>query len=101
MNRRYILFFMVCVFTFLLLFTQYNKGKITNILDEGYTANKHSYILRTVNGTVGLYDNNELIKIYENIVVSTLPLIDRDNLNTGIKLNDLEELRKIIEDFDG
>ncbi|MBQ6936859.1 MAG: BofC C-terminal domain-containing protein [Clostridia bacterium] len=101
MNRRYILFFMVCVFAFLLLFTQYNKGKITNILNEGNTANKHSYILRTVNGTVGLYDNNELIKIYENIVVSTLPLIDRDNLNTGIKLNDLEELRKIIEDFDG
>lgn len=92
---------MVCVFAFLLLITQYNKGKITNILNEENIANKHNYVLRSVNDTVGLYDNNKLIKIYENIVVSTLPLIDRDNLNTGIKLNNLDDLRKIIEDFDG
>ncbi len=92
---------MVCIFAFLLLITRYNRDKITNILNEENTANKHSYILKTVNGTVGLYDNNELIRIYENIVISNLPLMDIDNLNTGIKLDSIEDVNKIIEDFDG
>ncbi len=101
MNRRYILFFMVCLFAFLLLITQYNKEKISNILNQENTANKHSYVLKTVNGTVGLYQDNELVRLYENIVVATLPLMDRDNLNTGIKLDSLNDLNRIIEDFDG
>ena len=71
-----------------------------------YMQNKNnnlpeSYILKSVNNVVGLYKNEQLIKVYENISVNTLPLTDKDNLLSGIKLNSLDDVTAIIEDLDG
>lgn len=60
-----------------------------------------SYVLKSVNNVVGLYKNEQLIKVYENISVNNLPLTDKDNLLSGIKLNSLDDVTAIIEDLDG
>ena len=67
---------------------------ITNEIPE-------KYVLITENDIVRLYYGEKLIKEYPNIVPSALPLMDQDNLKSGIIFENYTEVSKIIEDFDG
>ena len=100
--RKYTIFALICLFALLLLFTYFYKDKKQNENDiTKLNQNSADYMLIYENGTVNLYKNNELIRNYESIEVAELPLTDRDNLSSGIKIKTIDEVRQIIEDFDG
>lgn len=99
MRKNYALFATIILLTLLLLLyriysERIEKAKIDKPLNNNYT-------LISIDGRVSLYRDNELIQIYDNINPNSLPLQDRDNLKSGIKLQSLEEATQIIEDFDG
>lgn len=63
----------------------------------------HGYIVKNDNGYITVYvDNGEqtpvIYKKYD-IAVSTLPLTDREELETGIKKETLSDVLELIEDF--
>ncbi len=91
---KYTVFSVFCLLIILLLIFLFYLQSKNNITHE-------TYILKSVNNVVGLYKNEELINVYENISINTLPLTDKDNLLSGIKLNSLDEVTAIIEDLDG
>jgi len=58
-------------------------------------------ILKEKNGTVVLYKGKNIIKTYDEIVISVLPKRDQEALNSGIIIRNQEQLNAIIEDYDG
>ena len=60
-----------------------------------------SYILKNNNGTVALYNGENIIAVYDGIVVDSLPAADRVRLNDGIKVDSPDDAESIIEDYDG
>ena len=99
MRKNYTLFATIILLTLLLLFyriysERIEKAKIDKPLNNNYT-------LISIDGRVSLYRDNELIQIYDNINPNSLPLQDRDNLKSGIKIKSIEEAAQLIEDFDG
>lgn len=58
-------------------------------------------ILREYNGCAALYKGNEIIEIYDEIVISVLPQADKEMLASGIVIKNEEQLNSIIEDYDG
>ena len=62
---------------------------------------KNAVILREHNNSVTLFRGKEIIKIYDEIVISVLPERDRKLLEMGIVIESDEQLNSIIEDYDG
>lgn len=62
---------------------------------------ENKYILKEYNGTVALFKNDEVISVYDEIVLSAFPSADRQRFAEGIAINSPEEAEYIIEDFDG
>ncbi|MBO4732864.1 MAG: hypothetical protein J5662_00140 [Clostridia bacterium] len=60
-----------------------------------------TYILKGYNGTVALYKNEEIITVYDGIVLSTLPYADRQRFYEGITVSGPDDAQIIIEDYDG
>lgn len=60
-----------------------------------------NYILKTYKNTVALYKNDEIIKIYDNIVLNTLPEKDIQNFNAGIPVETQSHAEALLEDYDG
>ncbi len=58
-------------------------------------------ILKEHNGSVALFRGKEIIKLYDEIVISVLPESDRELLKNGIVIESEEQLNSIIEDYDG
>ncbi len=99
MRKLYSLFAIICLTAFLfVVYDYYNKKNNTNYAKE---QPKLYYTLIEVDNAVNLYYGNEFIKRYPSIVVSTLPLTDRDNLKSGMHFESFDEVTQIIEDFDG
>lgn len=63
--------------------------------------NSAPMILKERNGKVALYKGNQIIKIYDEIVISVLPKIDQEALYSGIIIKNEKQLDAIIEDYDG
>lgn len=100
MKKIYILFSLLCAFAIFITITSYYNGKSYQETPE--TPQKtESFILRSEDNTVRLYQGEKLLKEYDNIVTSTLPLMDQDNLKSGIIIETYSEVMQIIEDFDG
>lgn len=95
-------FAIVCIFIIMIVLAQFCCPK-QSVQTDNIKINSsadNSYILKSESGILKLYKSNKLIKTY-NISDSSLPLTDRDNLKSGIKLKNYEDVLKIIEDFDG
>ena len=60
-----------------------------------------SYILKDYNGTVALYKGQDLLTVYDGVVLSSLPLEDRVRFGEGIAVDSPEDADSIIEDYDG
>ena len=60
-----------------------------------------SYVLKSDNGTVALYNGEKLVEVYDGIVVDSLPYEDRIRLDKGITVDGIEDAQSIIEDYDG
>ena len=99
MKRKYTIFALIVLFTLMILFYRFYTEKITERETQKNISN--NYPLINLNGSVRLYRDDILIQIYDNINPNSLPLTDRDNLNSGIKLKSVAEAQQLIEDFDG
>lgn len=58
-------------------------------------------MLKTHNNTVALYRNGQIVKIYDQIVLNTLPHVDKLKFNQGIPIEDIRKIDEILQDYDG
>lgn len=58
-------------------------------------------MLKTHKNTVALYRNGQLVQIYDQIVLSTLPQVDKLKFNEGILIDDIRKIDEILQDYDG
>ncbi len=65
------------------------------------TVKKDVYIMKTVDNTVALFKNEDLIRVFDGIVVDTLPINDRLLLEKGIEFSSESEASLAAEDYDG
>lgn len=68
-----------------------------------YQTNQQNtnYTLKSYKNTVALYKDDELIKVYSDIVLNTLPEKDIQNFNSGITVSTPTQAEALLEDFDG
>ena len=59
-----------------------------------------NYTLKSYKNTVALYQNNQLVKTYDSIVLNTLPEKDIQNFNNGISVTTPTQAEIYLEDFD-
>ncbi len=70
---------------------------INNYQDTNTSVN---YTLKSYKNTVALYNGEEIIKIYNNIVLNTLPEKDIQNFNAGISVATQAHAESYLEDYD-
>lgn len=58
------------------------------------------YTLKSYKNTVALYEGEKILKIYDSIVLNTLPQKDILNFNKGIFVKTQQQAEKYIEDFE-
>ena len=63
--------------------------------------NPNSWILQSYENTVVLLNNGEVIEVFGNISLDTLPKEDLEHLENGIAFLTKEEALLAIEDYDG
>ncbi len=61
----------------------------------------NNYTLKAYKNTVALYNGEEIINIYDGIVLNTLPQKDIQNFKSGIVVSSPEQATVYLEDFDG
>lgn len=72
----------------------------TDILSDT-TNQETSYIVKSHKGKIGIFSSNgDLIRIID-VYINTLPIADREMLEEGINIKNVDELRDIIEDYTG
>lgn len=59
------------------------------------------YILAAYRNTVALFKNGEIVEVYDDVVLSSLPKIDRDMFSKGIEITDTDQVSSLLEDYDG
>ena len=79
------------ILTTILILIAYRTDKVQNTF----------YTLKDYNGTVALFKDNEIISIYDGVILSTLPLADRQKFSNGIIIKNPDEAESIMEDYDG
>lgn len=83
---------------------EFSTEKVVLYKEEQNYCNQH-YILKDVNGFITIYNMDELDNIKERIEITEietkyLPEKDRGDLKQGIKVYSLENLNKLIEDYE-
>ena len=68
---------------------------------RGKANNPEKYVLKEYNGAVALFLGEEVLSVYDNIVLSTFPNADRQKFIEGIPVSSPEDAQIIIEDYDG
>ena len=59
-----------------------------------------NYYLKAYKNTVALYNGEEIVEIYNNIVLNTLPEQDRISFNSGISVATPAQAEILLEDYD-
>lgn len=70
------------------------------INDYQNTNRSVNYTLKSYKNTVALYNGEEIIKIYSNIVLNTLPQKDIQSFNSGIPVATQIQAETYLEDFE-
>ncbi len=60
-----------------------------------------NYTLKSYKNTVALYNGEEIVEIYNNIVLNNLPERDIQNFNSGIPVATRAQADTLLEDYDG
>lgn len=89
-----ILSFITVFFVFLILAIMLLNENRNNEAETGY-------YMKSLNNTVVLYKNDEIVKVYDGIVLDLLPITDRDLLDKGIHYESVAEADAAAEDYDG
>ena len=63
--------------------------------------NPNSWILQSYENTVVLLNNGEVVEVFGNISLDTLPKEDLKHLQNGIAFLTKEEAMLAVEDYDG
>ncbi len=92
-NRISIIISVICMTLFTVL------ASFTKVF-AGYKKDD-TLILKEYNGSIALIKGGEIIKYYNEIVISVLPEADREMLYYGIEIENEEQLQNFIEDYDG
>ena len=76
------------------------------IITFGYAYQDHSiteepWILQSYGNSVALFKDSEVVEVYGEIVLDTLPEEDKKLLDNGISFLTKEEAVSAIEDYDG
>ena len=71
----------------------FSTNKITN--------NKDNWVLRSYQDTVVLMNNGEVVEVFGNIMVDSLPKEDIKHLENGIPFLTKDEALMAVEDYDG
>lgn len=72
------------------------------LLSKSTTPEKETgYYMKSLNNTVVLYKDRDIVKVYDGIVVDTLPITDRDLLERGIHYENITDADMAAEDYDG
>ena len=96
MNKKTFKIISVSVLGIMALITLFTKKPEVN-----ETITKDTYTLRSYRNSVALYKNEELLQIYDDIVLNTLPESDIYQLSKGIVIENLAQISSILEDYDG
>lgn len=67
--------------------------------DDRIYDNKE-YVLKSHGDFLALYYGDKIVEVYDEIVVSSLPVYDQEQFISGIKIKNLEQLDEILEDFE-
>ncbi len=65
-----------------------------------YQSTSVNYTLKSYKNTVALYSGEDIIKIYDNIVLNTLPEKDIQSFNDGISITTPTQAEIYLEDFE-
>ena len=65
------------------------------------TKTNDSWVLRSYDNTVVLMNNGEVVEVFGDIVLDTLPNEDIKHLESGIPFLTKDEALMAIEDYDG
>lgn len=60
---------------------------------------KEIYTVREYNGHIGIFDEDGILVKEVDIMVSSLPDADRQDLSVGIRVYSSDELEKLLEEF--
>lgn len=85
----------ISVFLVLLLFS------VIFFTKSEKNAENSGYYMKSFNNTVVLYKDDTIIKVYDGIILDTLPTSDRDLLNKGIYYENIADADTAAEDYDG
>ena len=61
---------------------------------------QNNYMLRSYKNTIALYNNENIVKIYDNIVLNTLPQQDIQSFNNGIPVTSQTAAESYLQDFE-
>ncbi len=61
---------------------------------------KTNYELKSYKNTIALYNDEKIVKIYDSIVLNTLPKSDIQNFNSGISVTNPTHADEYLENFD-
>lgn len=75
-----------------------NEEKRTDVTETEFIENKY-FIVRANDNKIFLYDNNDNIIEKLNIDYLTLREYDKNQFLNGIKVNNMQEVYQLIEDF--
>lgn len=64
------------------------------------TTTSVNYTLKAYKNTVALYNGEEIVKIYSNVVLNTLPEKDIQSFNNGISVATPSHAETLLEDYD-
>lgn len=70
------------------------------ILKPQYQSSKKVYLLKSYKNTVALYDNGQIIKVYNDVVLNSLPTTDIINFKKGVVFETITDVEIYMEDFD-
>ncbi len=59
------------------------------------------YILKEYHGNIALYKGEEVISVYDGVILSAFPKSDRQKFIDGMHIDSPETAQEIIEDYDG
>lgn len=60
-----------------------------------------NWVLRSYDNTVVLLNNDDVVEIFDQIVLDTLPSEDLKHLQSGIPFSSYDEAMSAVEDYDG
>ena len=71
------------------------------MLEKIENSQEKRYVLKEYENEIVLYENEKIIKKYNDVSVFSLPIRDRSDLENGISVKNEAEAELFIENYDG